>query len=82
MLVPPLSAALDPVAQTLETVLQNAAFAAGCTRYWGDAITAYNTGVDGLNRRYEEAAANNFGQTPRRCGTRSRAAPSTSTSAT
>ncbi len=43
--------------------MQNAAFAAGCTRLWGDAITAYNSGVDGLNRRYDEAAANNFDQT-------------------
>lgn len=62
-LTPPLNAALGPVTQVLESVLQNSAFAAGCTRLWGDAITAYNTGVDGLNRRYEEAAANNFGRT-------------------
>jgi hypothetical protein len=63
VLVPPLTAALDPVVKAAETVLQDAAFAAGCTRYWGDAITTYNAGVDGLNQRYDEAAANNFGQT-------------------
>lgn len=62
-LKPPLSAADSRVVQTTEAVLQDAAFAAGCTRLWGDAIAAYDSGVDKLNARYEAAAASNFGQT-------------------
>ena len=62
-LKPPLSSADQQVLKNAEAVLQDAAFAGGCLRYWGDAITTYNSGVDGLNQRYDEAAANNFGQT-------------------
>ncbi len=61
ILQPPLSSADQQVVKSAEAVLQDAAFAAGCTRNWGDAITTYNTGVDRLNQRYDEAAANNFG---------------------
>lgn len=43
--------------------MQATAFAAGCAGYRGDAVTTYNTGVDSLNRRYDEAAAAHFGQT-------------------
>lgn len=61
-LQPPLSSADHQTVQTAQAVCQGASFAAGCTRAWGDAITTYNTGIDGLNRRYEEAEASHFGQ--------------------
>ncbi len=62
VLKPPLSSADQQVVQHAQGVLQAAAFSAGCIRSWGDAITTYDTGIDDLNRRYEEAAADNFGQ--------------------
>src|SRR4051794_2903722 len=59
----PAASALTPVINSLQTVMQSVAFAAGCTRYWADAVTTYNTGVDALNKRYDDAAAAHFGQT-------------------
>jgi hypothetical protein len=63
MLQPPLSSADQQTIQNAQAVCQSAAFAAGCTRSFADAITTYNTGVDQLNRRYDEAVANHFGYT-------------------
>lgn len=63
VLTGPARAALVPVINAIQTVMGATTFAAGCSRYWGDAVTTYNTGVDGLNRRYDEAAAGHFGQT-------------------
>lgn len=62
-LAPPMSAADQQVVRQAEEVMQQASFAGGCLRAWGDAITTYNTGVAGLNQRLEEAEANNFGLT-------------------
>ncbi len=62
VLSPPAAAAITPVINAVQTVMQSTAFAAGCSRFWGDAVTTYNTGIDGLNKRYDDAAANHFGQ--------------------
>ncbi len=58
----PLSQADQQTVHSAESICQGAAFAAGCTRAWGDAITTYDAGIDALNRRYDEAEAQHFGQ--------------------
>ena len=60
-LQPPIAVAAKPVTTKASTIQQAALFAAGCIRYWGDAITTYDTGIDGLNHEYDKAASGHFG---------------------
>ena len=61
LLEQPMVAAEQPVAGKVSRWLQSAVFAGGAIRRFGDAVYTYNTGIDDLNRRWEEAVANRFG---------------------
>ncbi len=61
LLEQPMVAAEQPVAGKVSRWLQLAVFAGGAIRRFGDAVYTYNTGIDDLNRRWEEAVANRFG---------------------
>lgn len=51
----------DAAARDFGATSAAAMVAAGAMTLWSRAIEAYNTGVEGLNRRWREAKANDFG---------------------
>ncbi|MDX6326514.1 MAG: hypothetical protein QOK15_2868 [Nocardioidaceae bacterium] len=61
ILHPPLQTAVKPVQTKAKSIEEAAVFAAGCVRYWADAITKYDTGIDALNTQFDNAEASSFG---------------------
>jgi hypothetical protein len=61
MVQPPLASAVKPVQTKAKSVEEAVMFAAGCVRYWADAIATYDKGIDGLNTTYDNAQGSDFG---------------------
>ncbi len=63
-LVAPLVAAPVPVVSTGRSISAAAIVAEGCLNRWSSIVTVYNTAIDELNARYENARASGFGVDP------------------
>ncbi len=61
MLLAPLSAAVDPVRQRAARLARSAVVGSGAVTLFAGEVEHFDTGVDGLNQRWAEGAANDFG---------------------
>ncbi|QSB14329.1 hypothetical protein JQS43_22990 [Natronosporangium hydrolyticum] len=61
LLAVPMVAAERPIHDRVRRWLASAVFAGGAIRWFGDAIHDYDQGIEGLNQRWRDAQASDFG---------------------
>src|SRR4051812_32092350 len=61
VLAGPMAHAPQPQRQNARDVMTASMVAAGSVRIFGHAVQTFNGGIDSLNRRWRDAAANDFG---------------------